>query len=129
MTVEQFTSRAVGVPWFRWRSGWDSCDCYGLVILYFREVLGIDLGAVPHTDVAQGLAASTCWQECGPQAGATMWMSWRDGSPHHVGVLITDSSVLHAEGSQEAGGSTRVTRLDVLTRAYGESRFYRYVPC
>lgn len=129
MTPQEFTARAVGLPWVRWRSDWEACDCYGLVILYFRHVLGIELGEVPHTDVAQGLAQSTCWAECDPEAGATMWMAWRDGAPTHVGMLITDSTVLHAEGTHEAGGSTRVTRLDVAKRAYGDAVFYRYSPC
>jgi len=129
MTAEQFAARAVGLPWVRWRSDWRACDCYGLVILYFKEVMGVDLGGVPHTDVANGFADSSCWQECGPEAGATMWMAWRDGAPHHVGMLISDQRVLHAEGSCEAGGSVRVTRLDVMERAYGTSRFYRYTPC
>ncbi len=129
MTPEEFTAKAVGLPWVRWRSDWQAVDCYGLVVLYFREVLGVDLGDVPHTDVASGFAESAGWGECGPIAGSTAWMSWRDGAPQHVGLLIREDQVLHAEGAHGSGGSVRVTRLDVIRRAYGEIRFYRYRPC
>jgi len=129
LTSDQFAARAVGLPWVRWRSDWDSCDCYGLVILYFREVLGIELGNVPHTDIVAGFFSMDCWRECDAEPGATVWMAWRDGSPTHVGILLDGDSVIHAEGSPDAGGSVRVTRLPVMSRIYGESKFLRYSPC
>jgi cell wall-associated NlpC family hydrolase len=129
MTPDQFAARAVGMPWVRWRSDWIGADCFGLVVLYYREVLGIELGTVPHTDVAAGFDQSSGWVECEPVAGATAWMSWRDGRPQHVGILLDDTRAIHSEGSHEAGGSVRVTRLDVLRRAYGLIRFYRHTSC
>lgn len=130
MTPSEFAERAVGLPWVRWRSDWGACDCFGLVVLYYREVLGIDLGSVPQTDVAGGFfAQAERWRECEPEPGATVWMAWRDGSPTHVGVLIDAAHVMHAEGSPETGGSVRVNRLDVLRKLYGETRFVRFVPC
>jgi hypothetical protein len=56
-------------------------------------------------------------------------MAWRDGAPTHCGVLLTAGSVLHSEGSDEAPGSVRVSRLAAVRRMYGEIRFYRYAPC
>lgn len=132
MTPREFAARAMaapGIPWRKWHASWEACDCFGLIVLYFREVLGIDLGDVPQTDISTGFTAARGWEECSPEAGATCFMAWRDGSPTHCGVLLDGQRVLHAEGSEEISGSVRVTRLAALQRVYGELRFYRYTPC
>jgi cell wall-associated NlpC family hydrolase len=129
MTPQQFIARSVGVPWARWRSDFSSCDCYGLVVLWHREVLGIELGRVPETDIASGFSAARGWVECGPEAGATCFMAWRHGAPTHCGVLLDSGMVLHSEGSQEMPGNVRMTRMRALERVYGCIRCYRYEPC
>lgn len=130
MTPQEFAARAVGVPWIRWRSDWDGMDCFGLVVLYFREVHGLDIGPVPHTGVADGFAGQPeRWSDSDPLPGAAMWMNWKHGAPSHVGILLTDSTILHSEGQHECGGSVRVTRLDVMERFYGNSRFLRPAAC
>lgn len=125
MTALEFVNRAVGVPWVRWGSSWDGADCYGLILLYCREVLGIDLGAVPETDIAAGFRASTAWVACGPEDGAIGWMAWRNGAPSHCGVVLQGGVMLHSQGSEADGGSVRVTRLAVIKRAYPDLTYYR----
>ena len=129
LTPDQFVSRAVGVPWQRWQSDWTSCDCYGLITLYFREVLGIELGDVPRTDLATGFAETAGWEECGAEAGATAWMAWLDGAPRHCGIVLPDCRLLHSEGDDGAPGNVRVSRLAAVERFYGPIRFYRYGAC
>lgn len=129
MTPAQFVARAVGVPWVRWRSDWAAMDCYGLIVLWHREVLGIELGRVPETDIESGFAAARGWSQCDPQDGATCFMSWRCGAPTHCGVLLAGAMVLHCEGSPDMPGSVRMTRMRALQRVYGEIRCYRYSPC
>lgn len=129
MTQAAFISRVVGIPWVRWRSDFDGADCYGLIVLYFREVLGIDLGAVPQSDIAAGFSATQGWQECPPEAGAACFMAWRNGAPTHCGLLAPGAMVLHSEGSQDHPGSVRITRLAAMQRAYGEILFYRRGQC
>lgn len=130
MTPAEFAARAVGVPWVKWRSDWQAMDCFGCIVLFHREVLGVDIGTVPQTEIAAGFAAAQGWQELpGPAAGATCWMAWRDGSPTHCGVLLDARTVLHAEGSAEHPGSVRVSRLEAVRRVYGHIKFYRYSPC
>lgn len=125
LTPDEFTRRAVGLPWVRWRADWSAMDCFGLVVLWHREVLGIDLGAVPEIDLADGFQHAAGWQECSPEAGATCFMAWRSGAPTHCGVLIGNGQVLHSEGSPERPGSVRVSRLSLMARIYGDLRFYR----
>lgn len=129
LTPDEFAARAVGVPWARWRSDWLACDCFGLIVLYHREVMGSDLGAVPQTSIEAGFSQSEGWHECGQDAGATCFMAWRDGAPTHCGVLLPGGRVLHSEGSAEKPGSVRVTRIEVMRKIYGELRFYRREPC
>jgi cell wall-associated NlpC family hydrolase len=129
ITPQEFAQRAVGVPWRKWRSDFDGMDCFGLIVLYFRMVLGIDLGPVPQTDIATGFFAAKGWTECEPEAGATAWMAWRNGAPTHCGVVLPGSMLLHSEGSEDRPGNVRITRLAVMRRTYGDILFYRYSPC
>lgn len=122
--------RAVGIPWQRWRSDWQACDCFGLVVLFYREVLGVELGDVPRVELATGFSTfGARWAECGPEAHAACFMAWRHGAPFHCGVMLDANQVLHAEGSMGRGGAVRITSLSVMHRAYGEIRFCRYEPC
>lgn len=131
MTPAAFAARIVGARWVRWASSWAACDCFGLCVLYYRECLGIDLGAVPQTDIATGFHAARGWQECEPEPGACVFMAWVDGSPAHCGVLLTADAVLHAQEGhlRPESGSVRVTRMDAMRRLYPDLRFYRYTPC
>lgn len=104
-------------------------DCYGLIVMWFRHVVGQELGPVPHTDIAAGFSQAAGWSECAPVAGATCWMAWRDGAPTHCGILLTDDEVLHAEGGEGHPGSVRVSRLRAVEQVYGRIVFYRYAPC
>lgn len=131
MTPTEFRLRAVGVPWAKWRADWGGVDCFGLIVMWHRHVLGIELGEVPHTDIAAGFAAARGWPSCDPVPGATCWMAWRDGAPRHCGVLLTTTEVIHAEGNDHHPGNVRVSRLRAVRQLYGEIRFHRYEapPC
>ena len=129
LTPAQFANRTIGVPWVKWRSDFEATDCFGLLILYHRHVLGIELGEVPTTDIAAGFHQATGWAECAPEAGTTCFMAWRNGAPTHCGILITPTEVLHAEGNEQHLGSVRVSRLAAVQRMYGLIKFYRYQPC
>lgn len=128
MSPDEFVQRAMaapGIPWVKWRSDWQACDCYGLVLLWLREVHGIDLGEVPQTDIAAGFVRAQGWQESGPEPNATAWMTWRAGAPTHCGVLVGRGMVLHADGSESRPGGVRLTRLSAMARLHTDIRFYR----
>ena len=127
MTAIEFVRRAVGIPWVRWGSSWDGADCYGLIVLYCREVLGLELGDVPQTGIESGFAETPGWIACGPEDGAVGWMAWRDGAPSHCGIVLPGGSMLHSQGIEGHGGSVRVTRLAILRRLYSDITYHR--PC
>lgn len=120
-----------GVPWVRWRADWSGCDCFGLVVLWHREVLGVELGPVPETDIADGFALAAGWEPCEPDPGVTAWMTWRNGAPTHCGVLVAADMVLHNDGAPDRPGAARLTRLSAMQRLHQDLRFYRRVvaPC
>lgn len=120
---------APGLPWVKWRSDWSGTDCFGLIVLWFREVHGIELGPVPQTDIASGFANAAGWVECGAEAGAIAWMAWRGVAPTHCGIVLPHSRLLHSEGSDKKPGGVRISRLAAIERMYGEIRFYRYTRC
>lgn len=132
MTPQEFADRATGINgprWVRWASTWEQADCYGIVILYHREVLGIELGPVPQTDIASGFVAARGWQDCGPEPGSAAFMAWLDNQPAHCGIVLPGGMVLHAQGSVESGGCVRATRLRVMASIYSTLTFHRYVGC
>lgn len=129
MTPDEFARRMVGVPWVRWRSDFAACDCFGLVVLYWRHVLGVELGEVPRTDIAAGFSGVRGWSECGPEPGACGFMTWVDGSPTHCGILLPGGMLLHSREDPVGGGSVRQTRLALMARICADLRFYRYDPC
>lgn len=124
MTPQEFVDRAVGVPWVRWRSDWEAMDCFGLLILFHREVLGVDLGTVPHVDIKDGFAKATGWVET--EDGATAWMAFKGDSAVHCGVLLPSGACLHSEGSANQPGSVRVTPLRTIKRVFGQVKTFRY---
>ena len=121
----------VGKPWRRWASDFDACNCYGLVLLYHRSVLGIELGPMPLTDIATGFAAARGWVECGPQPGVTAFMTFEDGAPRHCGVLLPRGELIHAQEGHPTpeDGQTRITRLAAMARLCPDLRFYRHERC
>jgi hypothetical protein len=129
MTAAEFSDRAIGIPWVRWRSDWQACDCFGLVVLYHREVLGINLGAVPNTSISEGFFASSGWEESMLEPEATAFMAWRNDAPTHCGIVLPGAMLMHCEGLDDHPGSARITRLEVVRRIYGQLKFYRRAPC
>lgn len=131
MTPAEFVARAVGLPWARWRADWQAMDCYGLIVLWHREVLSVEIGDVPHTDIAAGFAEARGWAEVvGPAAGATCFMAWRGPAPTHCGVVLPGPRihhVLHAEGRPGQPGNVRLTRLRALEAVYGRVRYYQHL--
>jgi len=129
MTPAEFVNRMVGKPWKRWAADFEACDCFGLLVLWYRHVLGVELGEVPQTDLATGFQASAGWEQCGQEEGATAWMSWSDGAPRHCGVVLFGGVLLHCEGREDRPGSVRVTKLSAIRRMAPDVRFYRRAAC
>ena len=125
MTAQEFIERMVGTPWVKWRADFDGADCFGMLILYHRHVLGIELGEVPHVSIDDGFRAVTGWEEC--TEGATSFMCFNGPQAVHCGILLPNGGALHCEGSDEHPGNVRVSRLRSMKIIYGDIKTFRYV--
>jgi cell wall-associated NlpC family hydrolase len=129
MTPAEFVDRALSVPWVRWGSDWSGADCFGLIVMWHRHVLGVDLGDVPRTDIASGFASATGWQRCEAASGATAFMAFRDGAPGHCGIVLDGLTLLHAQGDTVHGGRVKVSRISAMQRIYSDIQFFRRATC
>lgn len=124
MTPAEFVEKAVGLPWVKWRSDFDGLDCFGLAVLYHREVLGIELGAVPQLEIADGFARATGWREC---ESGVLFMAFKGEQAVHCGIILPWGDVIHSEGSDDQAGNVRVSPLRTIRRMYGPLRRLEYV--
>ena len=120
MTLEEFARRAIGVPFVgrgRDYSGW---DCWALVYLFHRDVLGVaipsyaenydDTGDTPKSRKAlNDLSASNIYagrRVSAPEPGDVVLLNI-GGRTVHVGIVIGDDRMLHTASKVD----TRIARL------------------
>ncbi|MGH9887417.1 MAG: C40 family peptidase [bacterium] len=122
----------IGIPYVSKGRSQAGCDCWGIVFLYYLEVLGIRLpeyadgysDSAEEEEVAKLVASGRRnWVEVSPpQAGDVVLLRiFKD--PVHVGVYLDGHRVLHVR----KGTNACIQRLD---DSFWRSRiegFYRYV--
>ena len=108
MTDGQFTERAVCVPFAEHGRSYLGFDCWGLVVCYYRDVLGIELPSYglydsvkDHRAIANNFreAISTRkWLNVEIPEDGHVAVIYRRGLPLHAGVAICRGSrILHCE--------------------------------
>ena len=117
--------RFIGIPYRNKGRDFDGCDCWGLVDLYHREVLGIELPNYlgGYRDAAETaivekaiLRGRTAWTLVGHSPGresppgAVALFKIR-GRASHVGLVIDGTKLLHTLG----GRNSSLEDLDALT--------------
>lgn len=110
MTLAEFTARAVGVPFRDKGRDWEGWDCWGLVCVFHRDVLGVDLPS--HLDdYAEAGATASSRKRVGTVIAASLDRYRRiaapdpgdvavlnvGGRPVHVGLIVDAGRLLHAE--------------------------------
>lgn len=123
MSRDEFLLKAIGTPYVRPGYTFEGCDCFGLVYLYYKHVLGHDLFL---TDIYKSDADITVafsqqfqsgnWEKVDePRGGDVAFMLYVGGSPFHCGIMIDDNNVLH---SIVAGGSgqVQIMKMSVLMK-------------
>lgn len=116
----------INIPWKDGGRSRDGCDCVGIVILFFREALGIELPTVetPVDDSEKnGLAEkamagqSKREEHLPPQRGDLLfYRRLTDGQIVHVAVALGDGRILHAArgGSRIENGNTLLARIGLM---------------
>lgn len=124
--LDEFITFMIDVPWVEGKANFAECDCWGLVVLYYRHVIGIELAPTHDLPMAEGMAAQLAtghWQEVTQPADGVVFMSYRDSSPAHCGVII-GNRVLHSAGGRNRDGYCRFDRFATLQRTYRDMRYF-----
>lgn len=127
MSKDDFLSRALGIPWRNRACSFDAADCWGLVVLYYRHVLGTELHQTP--DYEAGGDFLTCydadvvfWNREGSFVDDGIFVAWVGSHPVHVGLII-DGRALHSRGDN---GHVRSDAIRTIQKLFTRVEFYSY---
>lgn len=132
MNQSHFIKKVLGVPWKNRSISWDAMDCYGLVILYYRHVLGIELPSV--TGFSEGEPIADCWtdnihtweQVHTPPIQGLLFTSYKGDRPMHVGIVISPTHVLHCRGHINNPGKVEIHSIRAIMTTCGKITFHRF---
>ncbi|HAV1664523.1 TPA: C40 family peptidase [Enterobacter hormaechei subsp. xiangfangensis] len=117
----------IGVPWANRACSFEKVDCWGLVVLYYRHVLGIELHQTP--DYETGADFFTCyqgdvvfWRKVDKPVEGGIFVGYRGAQPAHVG-LVLNRKAIHARGEN---GSVKEDSLLVIQRAFTKVEYFSY---
>jgi len=138
MTLEQFTDKAISVPFVEKGRSWDGWDCWGVIFMAFKEVCDVDLphytGEYSSTIRRDELRAliSKCqgtepWSRIDTPRALDGVLLRIMGRNCHVGLMLDATHCLHVE-------ARRMTFIDdinsIMWRGKGYDKvegFYRHV--
>lgn len=127
MSKEDFLSRVTGIPWQNRACSFEASDCWGLVVLYYRHVLGIEIHQTP--DYESGSDFLTCydrdvhfWHRTESFCDDGIFVAWIGSNPVHVG-LIVDGRALHSRGEN---GHVRSDAIRTIQKLFTKVEFYQY---
>lgn len=127
MSKDDFLSRVTGIPWQNRACSFYAADCWGLVVLYYRHVLGIEIHQTP--DYESGRDFLTCydsdvvfWHRTDSFMDDGIFVAWVGSNPVHVG-LIVDGRALHSRGEN---GHVRSDAIRTIQKLFTKVEFYSY---
>lgn len=127
MSKEEFLARVLGIPWKNRACTFEAADCWGLVTLYYRHVLGIEIHQTP--DYEAGCDFLTCydadvvfWQREDSFIDDGIFVAWVGSNPVHVGLII-DGRALHSRGDN---GHVRPDAIRTIQKLFTRVEFYSY---
>ena len=131
MNNTEFINDTVGLPWVNRATGPDAYDCWGLVVRYYSEVLGIELLDIEGyasglIDINDGYHVEReHWRQIDKPKDNCIFMAFQDGCAVHCGIVIGNHS-LHCLGSNEKPGQVGYHSLTAIERMYKDIEFYEY---
>lgn len=127
MSKDDFLSRVTGIPWQNRACSFEAADCWGLVVLYYRYVLGIEIHQT--ADYESGSDFLTCydgdvvfWRRTESFSDDGIFVAWIGSNPVHVG-LVVDGRALHSRGEN---GHVRTDAIRTIQKLFTKVEFYSY---
>ncbi|ELY6320400.1 NlpC/P60 family protein [Cronobacter turicensis] len=127
MLKQEFLNKVIGKPWKNRACSFDAMDCWALVVLYYRHVLGIEIHQT--ADYEGGKDFLTCydadvvfWHRTESFEDGDIFVAWVGSKPVHVG-LIVDGKALHSRGEN---GHVRPDAIRTIQKLFTKVEFYRY---
>ncbi|WP_413783761.1 peptidoglycan endopeptidase [Siccibacter colletis] len=127
LTAEDFASLMIDVPWVNRACTFKACDCWGLVVLYYRHVLGKELHTLPGYE--SGSDFFTChsdevvfWKRSEMPEENGIFIGYTGNSPAHIG-LIVNGRALHSRGEN---GAVRSDRLQAIEKVFTRVEYMTY---
>jgi len=134
MVQQEFIDRVKGLPWVNRASSFDEVDCWGLVLLYYKHVLDIELPEIAGYEqdecgTAQGWYSGIHqWQQLDrPVEHGLLFTCYQGKQPIHVGVTISTTKVLHCRGSAAEPGKVEIHSIRAIEHIYGKMTFHKFV--
>lgn len=127
MNKTDFIRKVNRLPWANRACSFDAVDCWGLIVLFFRHVKGIEIHQT--ADYESGADFITCYEgdrvfwQPGARVDGHIAVFYRGEHPDHIGVVIDGSRCLHSRGE---GEGVRIDPLPVLERAFTRTEFLQY---
>ncbi len=135
MNAKEFCSKVIGIPWVDHQANYTGADCYGLVYMFYRDVLNINIGLpesyangvrMNEAEFSNGIH-DTRWEEIERhEPGCVVLCGYRDGVPSHIGIVVDMINILHSTGSKSSHGSVKLNSVLSFKKAYGRVTFHRY---
>lgn len=132
MNKSEFINEIVGTQWVNRAYGFDGCDCFGLVYLYYSQVLQVlpTLSAeyLENNDFSVAFQAQLDtgeWRSVDrPDGNELVFMCFNGDIPMHCGVMIDRNQILHAFGDPTTGkGQVTIWNLSTMVRYL--ARYYK----
>lgn len=127
MKKTEFIDEIVNAKWVEGKADFSECDCWGVVELYHKHVLGIELEDTHDMNMRDGMDAQLKtgdWDELYlPDSDSIVFMAYVDNEPTHCGMVV-GNRVLHSGGGREHEGYCRVDRLEVMQRRFKDMRYF-----
>ncbi|MGL4725613.1 MAG: NlpC/P60 family protein [Scandinavium sp.] len=127
MLKQDFVDRFSGLPWANRACSFEAVDCWGLVVMYYRLVLGLEIHHSP--DYEAGHDFHTCfsdevlfWEKTDIFHEDGIFVAWYGGQPAHVGLII-NGEAFH---SRCEGGHVRSDPVRTIQRLFTKVEFYSY---
>lgn len=127
MTKDEFVCKTIGKPWSNRACTFSLVDCWGLVVLYYRHVVGKELH---HTkDYESGSDFITCfngevvfWGRVTQPSDGDIFVAYIGAAPVHVGLVI-DGKAYH---SRAESSHVRFDKLRTIERIFTKVEYYAY---